>query len=98
MKDKNKKFSGMAVTSFIFGLGFWIPLLNFILGGLAIYMGIRSMILIRNNPGKYRGKVLAILGIIFGALVYFTYIVGAGMCLYGYKTICSNIGLSFLTR
>ena len=85
-----------AIISFVLGLAFWIPLLNLIFGALAIYIGIKSLIKIRKEPDTYAGKMYAILGIALGAIVYLTYITGLGMCLFGYKSICNNIGLSFL--
>ena len=94
----NLKSRKKAIASFIFGLGFWVPLLNFIFGAFAIYFGILSLKNIKNNPEKYNGKAFAVIGIILGALVYITYLTGLGMCLYGNKDICSNIGLSFLVK
>ena len=91
-----EKSRGTAVASSIFGLFFWIPLINLISGALAIYLGVKSLIKIRRDPSKYYGKGFAITGIILGALVYVTYLIGLGMCLFGFKEICKNIGLSFL--
>ena len=91
-----EKSKGMSVASFISGLFFWIPLINLISGALAIYLGVKSLNKIRRNPAKYCGKGFAITGITLGALVYVTYLIGLGMCLYGFKEICKNIGLSFL--
>ena len=93
---KTKKSKTTAVTSFIFGLAFWIPLLNLIFGFLAILIGIKSLISIRKNPDKYGGNTYAIAGIVLGFLVYATYLTGLGMCLYGNKQICTTMGLSFL--
>jgi hypothetical protein len=91
-----KKSRAIAIVSFIFGLTFWIPLLNLIFGLLAIFLGIKAVIKIKKEPDKYGGKWFAIIGIILGALVYITYLTGVGMCLFGYKEICNNIGLTFL--
>ncbi|MBS3113942.1 DUF4190 domain-containing protein [Candidatus Woesearchaeota archaeon] len=91
-----KKSNGTAIASLVFGLFFWIPLINFISGALAVYLGIKSLIRIRRDPAKYFGKGFAITGIILGALVYVTYLTGLGMCLFGFKEVCKNIGLSFL--
>ena len=92
-----KKSKATAIASFIFGLVFWIPLLNLIFGILAIYLGVKSLTKIRKEPDKYGGKWFAIIGVILGAIVYMTYLTGVGMCVYGYESICENIGLSFLT-
>ena len=91
-----KKSKATAIASFAFGLAFWIPLLNLICGALAIYLGIKSLVKIKKEPGKYGGKWLAIIGIILGAIVYVTYIIGLGMCTSGIKPICGNIGMKFL--
>jgi len=91
-----EKSRGTAIASLIFGLFFWIPLLNLISGVLAIYLGVKSLIKIRREPTKYCGKGFAITGIILGAIVYVTYLTGLGMCLSGFREICKNIGLSFL--
>ena len=95
--DKLKKSSLKSIISFIFGLTFWIPILNLIFGIGAIYFGIVALINIRKEPSKYSGKWLALIGMILGALVWITYFVGVGMCLYGNKSICSSIGLGFLS-
>ena len=91
-----EKSKGTAVASLVLGLFFWIPLINLIFGALAVYLGVKSLIKIRKEPSKYYGKWLAITGIILGALVYATYLIGLGMCLYGFKEICKNIGLESL--
>lgn len=91
-----KKSNGTAIASFIFGLFFWIPLINFIFAIPAIYFGIKALKNIRQDK-SYGGKWFAITGIILGALVYVTYLTGLGMCMFGFKEICKNIGLTFLT-
>lgn len=91
-----KKSKTTAVASFIFSLVFWIPLLNLIFGALAIYLGIKALIKIKKEPNKYSGKGFAITGLILSSIVYLTYFIGLGMCLFGYKEICKNIGLAFL--
>ena len=93
-----KKSKALAVTSFIFGLIFWIPLLNLIFGALAIYLGFKALGKIKKEPVKYGGKRFAIVGIILGFIVYLTYFTGVGMCLLGYKEVCKNIGLTFLSK
>ena len=91
-----KKSKGTAVASFMFGLFFWIPLINLICGALAIYLGIKSIKKIRQNPKQFGGKWFAVIGITLGALVYATYALGIGVCLLGFKDVCKNAGLSFL--
>mgnify|MGYP001606492421 FL=1 len=91
-----EKSKGTAIASFIFGLFFWIPLINLICGALAIHLGIKALIKIKKDPMKYSGKLFAIAGIILGLLVYATYLTGIGICLLGFKDICKNVGLSFL--
>ena len=93
-----KKSKALAITSFILGLMFWIPLLNLIFGALAIYLGFKALGKIKMDSVKYGGKWFAIVGIIFGAIVYVMYFTGVGMCLFGYKEICKNIGLTFLAE
>ena len=92
------KFQATSIVSFLFGLMVFIPLLNLIFAIPAVYFGINSIKKIKQNPQQYGGKWFAIIGIIFGALVYATYLTGLGMCLYGYKNICNNIGLTFLAK
>ena len=93
-----KKSRALAVTSFIFGLLFWVPLLNFIFGALSVLLGIIALKKIKSEPANYGGKWFAIAGILLGALVYITFSIGLGMCLSGFKDICKNIGLSFLAK
>ena len=92
-----KKSKTIAVASFVFGLTFWIPLLNLIFGLLAIHLGFKAMSKIKKEPEKYEGKGFAIAGIVMGSLPIVFYIIGLGMCLLGYKEICKNIGLAYLT-
>ncbi|MBI2101954.1 hypothetical protein HYT53_05075 [Candidatus Woesearchaeota archaeon] len=95
--DRHKR-QGLSISSFAFGMLFWIPLLNLIFGLLAVYLGRKSLIGIKKEPSKYGGKWLAVIGIILGSMVYITYLTGIGMCLFGYKEVCRNIGLDFLAR
>ncbi|MBI2659466.1 DUF4190 domain-containing protein [Candidatus Woesearchaeota archaeon] len=91
-----KKSKATAVASFVLGLFFWIPLINLICGALAIYLGIKSIKKIRQNPKQFGGRWLAVLGIILGVIVYAAYLTAIGMCFLGFKEICKNIDLSFL--
>ena len=95
--DKSKS-QALSIVSFIFGLVIVIPLINLIFAIPAIYLGIKSIKKIKQNPQKFGGKWFAVVGIILGALVYLTYITGVGMCLIGFKEICRNIGLTFLAQ
>ena len=88
----------MPLASFLFGVAFWIPLLNLIFAVFALYFGIASLKKISHKPKRYGGKWFAIIGIILGLLVYITYFIGFGMCFYGNKDICGNMGLSFLAK
>ena len=102
-KDKNhkkqvKKSKLAAVTAFVLGLTFWIPLINLISGALAIIIGFKALIKIKKEPAKYNGKWFAIIGIVLGALPILLGLIGAGMCIAGQKEICKNVGLSFLGR
>ena len=91
-----KKSKAAAMASFIFGLTFWIPLLNLIFGILAIVMGLKAIYKIKRHPESYGGKWLAVAGILLGSIVYMLSITGIGMCLAGYKDICNFMGLTFL--
>lgn len=91
-----KKSKATAITSLIFGLTFWIPLLNLIFGVIAVYLGVKALIKIRKEPDKYGGGWFAVVGIALGGLPLALYIIGLGMCLSGYNEICKNIGLGFL--
>ena len=101
MEEQNttpKKSRARAIASFVFGLAFWIPLLNMIFGLLAIYHGVVSLKNVKKRPDKYAGKWFAVIGIVLGSIVYMTYLIGFGMCLYGYNDICKTMGLEFLAR
>ena len=98
MEQPKKKSKKSAIASFIFGLAFWIPLLNLIFSFFAIYIGIISLKNIKKEPEKYAGKIFAIIGIILGSIVYITYLIGLALCLLTHKTICSYLGLPFLAE
>lgn len=91
------KSRASSLASFFFGLTFWIPLLNLIFAIPAVYFGFNSLKKIRRSH-KYGGKWFAIVGIVLGLTACSTYLIGVGMCIYGYKDICKNIGLAFLSR
>ena len=60
-----------AIASLIIGMFFWVPLLNFVLGAAAIYLGISALKKIRGNPGIYKGKLLAVGGILLGIVPFY---------------------------
>ena len=91
-----RKSNIKAVVSFILGLAFWIPLINLFFGAIAIIIGAKAMMEINRNPDTYSGLWLAIFGIILGAVPILFFVLGFGMCLYGYTDICKSMGLSFL--
>lgn len=93
---QQKKSKAMAATSFVFSLFFWVPLLNLIFGATSVYLGIKSLAKIKKEPNLYGGRWLAIIGIILSVIVYLTYLMGVGMCVFGYSQICTSIGLEFL--
>ena len=96
MEQPKKKSKTEAIASFVFGLTFWIPLLNLIFGIFAIYFGVKSLKNIKKEPEKYSGKIFAIIGIALASIVYTAYLVGLSLCLTTHNTICGYIGLSFL--
>ena len=92
-----EKSKATATASFIFGLAFWIPLLNLIFGVIAIITGFKALYNIKKHPEAYSGKWIAISGIALGAVVYVIYIAGLGVCFSGYKEVCKAMGLTFLS-
>ena len=92
-----KKSKSIAVTSFVCGLTFWIPLLNLIFGLLAIILGFKALSKIKKDPRIYGGKWFAVAGITLGAIVYIGYITASGICLAGYKEVCRVMNLTFLS-
>jgi hypothetical protein len=57
-----------AKLSFVLGLGFWIPLLNYPLSIMAIIFGIHGLKLAHKFPARYGGRTFAVMGIILGTL------------------------------
>ena len=96
MEQPKKKSKAGAVASFVFGLTFWIPLLNLIFGIFAVYLGIKWLKNIKKEPEKYSGKAFAIIGIILGSIVYIAFLIGISLCLTTHDAICGYIGLPFL--
>lgn len=73
LRVKEKKDNIYATTSFVCGLLFWVPLFNWVLGPMAIIFGIFALKYARNEPQRYGGETLAVIGIILGAIsVIFT--------------------------
>jgi len=87
-----EKKKDLAITSFVLGLFFWVPLLNIFIGVLAVFIGVKALINIKKNPKKYGGKGLAIIGIILGIIPPFFYFVGFIQCI-----ILGNTPLACLT-
>jgi len=96
MEQPKRKSKAGAIAAFVFGLAFWIPLLNLIFGIFAIYFGVKSLKNIKKEPEKYSGKILAIIGIALGLITYIAYLIGLSLCLTTNKTICGYMGLPFL--
>ncbi len=92
-----KKSKSIAITSFVFGMTFWLPLLNLIFGLLAVVLGFKALSKIKKGPKVYGGKWLAVGGIALGIAVYLGYITALGLCLGGFKEVCKSLNLSFLT-
>jgi hypothetical protein len=65
---------GVAVASLICGIFTitigWCCYLGVITGPIAIGLGIYSLVQIKNNPAKFRGKPFAITGIVTAALYF----------------------------
>jgi uncharacterized membrane protein HdeD (DUF308 family) len=66
--NKEKKDLFYAKLSFVLGLGFWIPLLNFPFSILAIITGIAALKLAHKHPERYGGRTYAVIGIILGTI------------------------------
>lgn len=64
-RKKEKDFS---IAALVCGLLIWLPLFNVVLGPLAVIFGVISIKRIKNQPDRYEGQWMAILGIIFGAV------------------------------
>lgn len=64
-KTKDKSF---AITSFVCGALFWVPLFNAVLGVLALVFGILAIRRVRENPSRYGGQGLALAGIVLGCI------------------------------
>ena len=96
MEQIKKKSKKSAIASFVFGLTFWIPLLNLIFSFFAVYFGILSLKNIKKEPEKYSGKIFAIIGITLGVITYVLFLIGLATCIAGLEIVCHSIGLSFL--
>jgi len=95
----NKKNSALAIWSLVLGLLFWMPLFNVFFSPLAVYLGIRALIKIKNEPIKYGGKWQAIIGIILGSAMIVMVLVGLFLCLSeifyktGFEQVCIDLKL-----
>ncbi|MBI4144976.1 DUF4190 domain-containing protein [Candidatus Woesearchaeota archaeon] len=90
------KSRALAWASLVFGLTFWIPMLNVLFGILALVLGIKALSRARAQPESYGGKAIAVIGIILGAIPLLFSVAGLGLCVSGWETICYNMGLWFL--
>lgn len=97
-KPQFEKIKTTSIISFIFGLTFWIPLLNLFFGIVAIVIGIKALKEIKSDHSKYGGTGFAVAGIILGTLPLLFSLIGLIMCLYGSNDICTNMGLTFLVK
>ena len=77
MKEKIKKLKNNAyvVSSFIFSLFFWIPLLNNFTSILAIVFGFAGLKELKINKNE-RGKAFALIGITIGFVTIIISIIG----------------------
>ena len=92
-----KKSKGMAISSFIFSLISFLPLINYITIPLSIYFGFKSLGSIKKHSNTYGGKLFAISGLIISILLLIFTISGLGICFAGYKEICKVIGMTLLS-
>jgi len=77
-----KKDKVFAITSFVCGLLFWVPLFNVILGPLAVVFGVLSIRRVREDPERYGGQVLAVIGVILGVISVIFTVVGVYITLF----------------
>lgn len=68
MSQSQKKTLGMAIASLVFGLFFLIPFLGIFFSLTAIILGIIALIKISGKSQEFKGKGLAISGIVLGAV------------------------------
>ena len=66
-----------AHASFILALFSWIPLLNWVIAPISVYLGVAALIKIRKYPDKYEGRGYAIAGIAISAFATIATIVWA---------------------
>lgn len=58
-KEKSK-----AITAFVLGLFFWVPLFNIFLGIIGVAFGILALKEIKKEPERFSGTVYAIIGVV----------------------------------
>jgi len=68
MTETQRKTLGLAIASLVLGCFFWIPLLGFLLGMVALILGIVALVQINKNKAQLKGEGLAIAGIVMGGL------------------------------
>ncbi|MAG15555.1 hypothetical protein CMO88_00685 [Candidatus Woesearchaeota archaeon] len=67
--EKEKKRSRNAIIALILSLFVVIPLLNYIIGAVAIYFGTEALKEIKHKQKK--GKIIALLGIFLGSIPFY---------------------------
>ncbi|MGV8141006.1 MAG: DUF4190 domain-containing protein [Candidatus Woesearchaeota archaeon] len=78
-EGKDKVF---AITAFVCGLLFWVPLFNMILSPMAVVFGILAIRRVRENPERYGGQGLAVTGLILGLLAIIFTVIGIYILLF----------------
>ena len=68
METEARKDKSKALTAFILGLFFWVPLFNLFLAIIGLVFGILALIEIKKNPNDYDGTPYAISGIVMCCL------------------------------
>ncbi len=76
MSEKNTRISRAAISSFICGLLFIIPIFNIIFSILALIFGVSALKAISKYSDELSGKGFAIAGIIMGIMAILLYAVG----------------------
>ena len=68
MSDTQKRKVGLALTSLLFGLLFWFPLLGLFCSIVALVCGIIALVRVKSDNTRYGGAGMAISGIVLGVL------------------------------
>ena len=77
-----KKDRVFAIASLVCGLLFWVPLFNVALGPMAIIYGYYAIKRTKEDPRKYGGQTIAIIGITLGAISVIFSLIGAYITLF----------------